>query len=190
MIRLACASFVLVLGACPRKSEPTAPPAQTGAGCPAGGGVYIASYVTQEASKGRSGWVVPLHAMAVEPGAEVPAYAPLDAAAASASGVPAAPSGTLWLATASGEPCRAKLGGYYAAKIDGPPASVSYGVELDGCPAPASTDEAGGIVLVSDQAPSGCRFEVAQPAAFVRELGDIPALARFPRGLRSFERVG
>ena len=62
-------------------------------------------------------------------------------------------------------PCRAKVGSFYAAKIDGPPASVSYGFELDGCPAPANPDEAGGIVLVSEQAPTGCRFEVPQPIA-------------------------
>jgi hypothetical protein len=103
--------------------------------------------------------------MMVEPGATVPDYAPMDAATALASGVPVAPAGTLWLATAAGAPCRATVGGYYAAKIEGPPASISYGVELEGCPAPANPEEAGGIVLVSTEAPTGCRFEVPQPAA-------------------------
>jgi hypothetical protein len=127
--------------------------------------VYVASFVTQDAGKGRTGWVVPLHAMTVEPGATVADYASIDAATASASGVPAAPTGTVWLATASGTPCRGKVGSYYAAKIDGPPASISYGFELDGCLAPSNADEAGGIVLATEQAPTACRFEAPQPVA-------------------------
>jgi hypothetical protein len=127
--------------------------------------------VQQEAGKGRSGWAVPLHVTALS--GDVPDYASIDAAAASAAGVPAAPTGPLWLATATGAPCQAKVGGYYAAKIEGPPASVSYGFELDGCAAPKNPDEAGGIVLASQQAPTGCRFEVPQPIA--GRLGDTDA---------------
>ena len=168
MSRLVLASarfFLLVaLAACPKKQVDAPAPPQ-GAGCPSATGVYVASFVTQEADKGRTGWVVPLHSMNVEPGAVVADYAAIDEATASASGVPAAPTGTVWLATASGTPCRGTVGRYYAAKIDGPPASISYGFELDGCLAPNNADEAGGIVLVSDQSPTGCRFEVPQPAA-------------------------
>jgi hypothetical protein len=165
MVRLVSCALLIAIAGCPAKKQVDAPVTPTGAGCPAGDGVLVASYVTQEAGKGRSGWVVPLHAMKVEPGAAVPDYASMDAATASASGVPAAPTGTLWLATAAGAPCRATVGGFYAAKIEGPPASISYGFELEGCPAPANAEEAGGIVLVSAEAPTGCRFEAPQPAA-------------------------
>ncbi|HEY5950613.1 MAG TPA: hypothetical protein VIV40_34210 [Kofleriaceae bacterium] len=159
MNRLVCVGLVLALAACPKKGTTTQ--VQAGAGCPAASGVYVASYVSQD--KGRSGWAVPLHVKPLE--GDVADYASIDAAAATAAGVPAAPTGSLWLATAGGAPCQAKIGGYYAAKIEGPPASVSYGIELDGCPAPKSPEEAGGIVLVSEQAPTGCRFEVPQPIA-------------------------
>jgi hypothetical protein len=164
MSRLLVASALLTLAACPKK-QVDAPAQPQGGGCPAASGVYIASFVTQDAGKGRTGWVVPLQAMKVEPGAAVADYASIDAATASASGVPAAPTGTVWLATAGGAPCRGKVGGFYAAKIEGPPASISYGFELDGCAAPSNADEAGGIVLATEEAPTGCHFEVPQPVA-------------------------
>jgi hypothetical protein len=164
MVRLVLCACVLALAGCPKK-QVDAPVTPAGAGCPTGSGVFLASYVTQDVGKGRSGWVVPLHAMKVEPGAVVPDYAPIDEATASASGVPAAPAGSVWLATAAGTPCRATVGGYYAAKIEGPPASISYGVELEGCPAPQNPEEAGGIVLQTQDAPTGCRFEAPQPRA-------------------------
>ncbi len=180
MIRFATTVALLSLAACPKKQADTSTTAQQqGAGCPTGAGVFVASFVTQDATKGRSGWVVPLHAMKVEPGASVPEYAPIDAATAGASGVPAAPTKTVWLATASGTPCRGKVGGYYAAKIEGPPASVSYGFELDGCLAPQDASEGGGIVLVSEQPPTGCRFEVPQPAA--ARLGQMDKNNRWQR---------
>ena len=181
MTRLACCSLVLALSACPSSSSKnhSEPPAQSGAGCPGAAGVYVASYVSQEPGRGRSGWALPLHAMKVEPGAEVADYTSIDAATASASGVPAAPPGTLWLATAGAPPCQVRTGGYYAAKIEGPPASVAYGVELDGCPAPKNPEEAGGIVLVSEQAPTGCRFEVPQPIA--GRLGEMDAGKQWQR---------
>lgn len=173
MIRLVYGCLVLALAACPKKGTTGQP--QTGAGCPAASGVYEASYVSQE--KGRSGWAVPLHAAPLT--GDAPAYASIDAAAASAAGVPAAPTGVLWLATATGAPCQAKIGGYYSAKIEGPPASVSYGIELDGCPAPKNPDEAGGIVLVSEQAPTGCRFEIPQPIA--GRLGEMDKAKKWLR---------
>jgi hypothetical protein len=160
MIRLALAALVLALAACPKHGTTTTQP-QSGAGCPAASGVFEASYVTQP--NGRNGWAVPLVAKPLE--GDAPQYTNIDAAAAAAAGVPAPPTGTLWLATADGKRCRAKVGAFYAAKIDGPPASLSYGFELEGCPAPKNPEEAGGIVLVSEQEPSGCRFEVPQPVA-------------------------
>jgi hypothetical protein len=182
MVRLVLASGRLIalvaLAACPKK-QVDAPALPQGAGCPSAAGVYVASYVTQEPNKGRSGWVVPLHSMKVEAGAVVPDYAPIDEATASASGVPGPPTGTLWLATASGSPCRGTVGRYYAAKIEGPPASISYGFELDGCAAPSNAEEAGGIVLVSEQAPTGCRFEAPQPAA--ARVGTMDATKHWQR---------
>lgn len=162
MKRLAVCGLVL-LAACPPKTT-TAPQPQAGAGCPAASGVFVASYVSMEKGKGRTGWVVPLHSQGSE-GSAPAEYASIDAAAASAAGVPPAPQGTMWLATADAAPCRAKVAGFYAAKVEGPPVSVSYGVELEGCPAPASPDEGGGIVLVSADAPTACRFEPPKPLA-------------------------
>lgn len=161
-------ALLLVLAACPKNNgsatTPPPGPSPTGAGCPAGDGVFIASYVTDAPGRG-AGWVMPLHAMKVEPGAQVPEYAPLDEAAASASGVPAAPSGPLWLVTENAPPCKITVKGYYAAKIAGPPASISYGAELDGCPAPADPQEGGGMVLASTESPGACRFEPPKPVA-------------------------
>jgi hypothetical protein len=165
MLRVLVASALFSLAACPKKQQVDAPAQPAGAGCPDASGVFIASFVTQDADKGRTGWVVPLHSMPVQPGAAVADYASIDQATASASGVPAAPSGTVWLATASGTPCRGKVGSYYSAKIEGPPASISYGFELDGCLAPSNAEEAGGIALVSAEAPTGCHFEAPQPVA-------------------------
>src|SRR5438874_9878677 len=121
-------AWLIVVGCVPKGSS--APQIPEGGPCPGGAGVYIASYITNEEGKGRTGWVMPLHAMAVEPTAQVADWAPLDATAASVSGVPAPPQGTLWLMTANAAPCQAKVGSYYAAKLPGPPANVSYGVAL------------------------------------------------------------
>lgn len=169
-------ALLVVLAGCPPQGASTGPQAvpsaQSGAGCPGGSGVYIASYVTNEPGKGRAGWVMPLHAMQVDPGASehVPDYAPMDATAASVSGVPAAPAGNAWLVTAQAAPCKLTLGGYYAAKLPGPPASLSYGIELEGCPAPADPQEDGGLVMFSDQAPGGCQVQGPNPIAL--RLGD------------------
>lgn len=148
------AALLSLLAACPAKQAANPQPAAAG-GCPSANGVYVASY-------SRSGWVAPLHST---PDGNAGEYARIDANAASAAGVPAIPTGTLWLATPNAAPCRAKAGSYFAAKVDGPPASTSYGFELEGCPAPPNADEAGGILLVSEQDPSGCRFEPPQTIA-------------------------
>ena len=175
MRRLASIGLALALAACPSKSPPTTTPTpQAAAGCPSAAGVHLASYVTQDPGQGRSGWAVALHA--VPAGADAPGYANVDAAAASAAGVPAPPTGTLWLVTPGAPPCRASVGRYYAAKLD---TSVSYGFELEGCPAPAQPEDAGGVVMVSEQPPTGCRFEGPQPIA--ARLGDMDAAKQWQR---------
>lgn len=181
MRSFAVLATVLALGACPKRgSDDTTATPQAGAGCPAANGVFIASYVTQDPAKGRSGWVVPLHS--TQAAGNESEYAPIDAAAAQAAGVPAAPTGTLWLASGSGQPCRASVGRLYAAKIDGEggaPASVSYGFELEGCAAPSNPEEGGGLVLVSEPPPTGCRFEAPQPVA--ARLGEMNAQKQWQR---------
>ncbi|HET9989542.1 MAG TPA: hypothetical protein VFQ65_13515 [Kofleriaceae bacterium] len=171
MVRLACCSL-LVLAACPPRSQPVTPPPPqpAGAGCPSAKDVYVASYLTQDAGKGRTGWVLPLHAAKVDASAD---YQALDAAAVAAAGMPAAPVGNIWLVAGMGAPCQAKLGGAYAAKIEGPPASVSYGYELDGCSAPADPQDASGVLLASQEPPSACQFEAPHPVA--ERLGAMDA---------------
>jgi len=173
MVRLACCSL-FVLAACPPHSQPVTPPPQPpGAGCPSANEVFVASYLTQDAGKGRTGWVLPLHATKIEASAAVPEYQALDAAAVAAAGVPAAPVGNVWLVAGMGAPCPAKLGAAYAVKIDGPPASVSYGYELDGCAAPSDPQDASGVVLVSQEPPSACQFAAPHPVA--ERLGAMDA---------------
>ncbi len=174
------ASLLLVLAACPPKG-PTNPQPGEGAGCPTAANIYVASYLTQDPAKGRTGWVLPLHAMQVDPGnsQSVPDYANIDPAVASASGVPAGPTGTLWLMTANAPPCRATLGKWYAAKLPGPPANLSYGVELDGCPAPQDQQEAGGLVFVSDLSPGGCQPIAPHPIA--TRMGEMDAKKQWQR---------
>jgi hypothetical protein len=173
--------WVLLVAGCPPKTA-TAPQIPEGGPCPSAAGVYIASYVTNEAGKGHTGWVMPLHAMAVDPSAQVADWAPLDATAASVSGVPAPPQAPMWLMTPNAPPCQVKIGNYYAAKLPGPPANVSYGVELDGCPAPLDAQESGGIVLVAAQAPGGCTFQAPHPGA--ARLGELDTQKRWQRPAR------
>jgi hypothetical protein len=171
-----CLALLPLLAACPPKNTATVagrPQIPNGPPCPAASGVFTASYVTQDS--GRSGWVMPLHSMQVDPGASehVPEYQNIDASAAAASGVPAAPPGTLWLMTAAGAPCKATAGKVYAAKMPGPPESLSYGVELDGCAAPQDPQESGGLVFQAEQAPEGC--QLAAPRAVAARMGDVDA---------------
>lgn len=169
-------ALLLVLAACPQKNASNPQPQAAGAGCPPASGVYVASYAST--GQGQGHWVVPLHSKAGA-GAQLVDYAQIDPSVASAAGVPPAPQGTLWLATANGAHCKAKVGAFYSAKIEGPPQSVSYGVELEGCAAPANPDEAGGIVLVSDQVPTGCHFEQPQPIA--ARVGELDAQKQWQR---------
>jgi hypothetical protein len=174
-------ALLLLLAGCPPKPG-TTPQIPEGGPCPSAAGVYVASYVTNEAGSGHTGWVMPLHAMAVEPTAQVAEWAPLDATAAGVSGVPAAPPAPLWLMTPNAPPCPVKVGSYYAAKLPGPPANVSYGVELDGCPAPTDPQESGGLVLATPQAPSGCVFEAPRPVA--ARLGELDAQKHWQRPVK------
>src|SRR5262245_19521475 len=180
MIRIAIVA--LALAGCPPKGPQSGGPDQpqvAGPGCPSASGVYLASYATGEGGKGRTGWVMPLHSLKIEPGANVPDYAQLDATTASASGVPPAPTGTLWLIAGGAQPCRAQLGSYYTSKQEGPPANIGYGIELEGCPAPSDPQEGDGVVLVSNEAPTGCRFEQPRPVA--ARLGQSDAQKQWQR---------
>ena len=171
-------ALLLLLAGCPPKG-PSTPDLPEGGPCPAGTGVYVASFV---AKPGHTGWVLPLHAMAVEPSAQVKDWAPLDATAASVSGVPAPPTGDLWLVTPEAPPCHVKLGSYYAAKLVGPPANVSYGVALDGCQPPQDPRDDGGFVLATKEAPDGCVFESPRPIA--SRLGELDAQHQWHRPIQ------
>jgi hypothetical protein len=186
MVRFACASL-LVLAACPPHSQPVAPPPQpAGAGCPGANDVFVASYLTQDAGKGRTGWVLPLHSAPVDANGQAADYQTLDAAGAATAGLPAAPAGNLWLMAGMGAPCQAKLGGAYAVKIDGPPASLSYGYEIEGCSAPSDPQEASGVILVSQEAPSSCQFEAPHPVA--ERLGAMDAKQQWQRPEKANEK--
>ncbi|GEM_PF-1482342 len=173
MVRFAWCALIL-LTACPPKNPGTTtpPPQPPSAGCPAAADVYVASYVTQDPGKGRTGWVLPMHAMPVASNQQVADYQSIDPATASGSGIGAAPAGNIWL-VAAGQPCQARIGGSYAAKIEGPPTSLSYGYEIEGCPAPTDPQEGSGVIMVSQEAPSGCTFE--QPRPIAQRLGAMDA---------------
>jgi hypothetical protein len=156
--------------ACPRKGGGVSP-TPAGLGCPAASAVYMASYLSPEegSKEGHTGWVLPLHDKVVESIEGVPDYQAIDAAAVAAAGVPAPPK-VAWLLTPSG-PCKATIGGYYAAAIEGPPANIAYGVELSGCAAPPEGAEGSAVVLTYDGgianagAPTDCKMVPPRPIA-------------------------
>lgn len=170
-IPIAC---VLLLAGCPKRGGGTGPVAQLGVGCPAASGVYIASYLTTEeaqgsaAKSGHTGWVLPLHDRVVASLDGVADYATIDAAAASAAGVPAPPA-NLWLLGQT--PCKLTVGNYYAAAIDAPTPNVTYGVELTGCAAPQDPANASALVVVSEASPSECQILAPKPVA--QRLGQV-----------------
>src|ERR1043165_7625854 len=97
-------AVLLVLAGCPaKKTGGTTGPSEPSAGCPAAKDVFVASYVAQEPGKGRSGWVMPLHAKPAGDPSQVPEYATLSAEAASAAGGPAAPPRTPRVCAHAGE---------------------------------------------------------------------------------------
>jgi hypothetical protein len=133
--------------------------------------VFIASYLAPEdgaargsKSQGHTGWVLPLHDKVVDSLDGVADYAQIGAAAAAAAGVPQPPQ-SLWLMLPNAGPCRATVGGYYAAAIDAPTKNIAYGVELSGCAAPPDPSDATAIALASPLPPSGCTILPPKPVA-------------------------
>jgi hypothetical protein len=177
--------LLLFVTACPQKRGGGGPTAQPGLGCPPASAVYMASYLTPaEGSKeGHTGWVLPLHDKVVDTSQGVPDYQAIDAAAAGAAGVPAPPK-VAWL-LAPGGPCKATIGGYYAAAIDGPPANLTYGVELSGCAAPPEGADGSAIVLTYDGgvadagAPTDCKLVPPRPIA--ARLGETDDKGKWSR---------
>jgi hypothetical protein len=166
-----------MVAGCPPKRGGGPPPPQAGAGCPSANGVFVASYLTpekEEADKapdkaGHTGWVLPLYDKVVDSIANLPEYATIDQAAASAAGVPAPPA-SVWL-LAGTQPCKATIGAYYAATIEAPSPNLTYGVELSGCPAPADPQSASSIVVDSPAPPADCHVVAPRPIA--QRLGEV-----------------
>jgi hypothetical protein len=164
MTRVACCSLVVALAGCPPQQAPQPPQEpQLQNGCPSANGVFLASYATQEPGKGRTGWVMPLYVPAGggSAGSDLADYTAIDDAAAKAAGVPDVQAGNLWLVSGNVAPCLIKLGSHYLANIDG---HAAYGIELDGCPAPSDPQTATGLVLASQDTPTGCQFQSPQSA--------------------------
>jgi hypothetical protein len=187
MKRLAC-SFALVLAGCPAMTgtgtSTAVPPVQPvlGASCPAANDVYLASFLTHDDTKpatagaapGHTGWVVPLYDRKVDSTTGEPEYAAIDARTAESLGVPPAPT-TPWLVVPGQTPCKATVASYYAAVVESSEPNITYGVELDGCPAPPKDqqDDAEAIVMVSEQMPTECQVVSPQPVA--SRLGETDA---------------
>ncbi|MEJ7602041.1 MAG: hypothetical protein WKG01_29360 [Kofleriaceae bacterium] len=177
-MRIAWLGLVLVMG-CPQKPVATGPSLPTGAGCPTAAGVHVASYVLpEEGAKGHTGWVLPLHDKVVDTVEGTPDFATIDAAAAIAAGVPAAPA-SLWLLAPGARPCRASLGNYYAAAIASKTPNIAYGIELGGCPAPKDPETASAIVLASSESPGGC--QAIAPRSVAQRLGEADKDNRWSR---------
>jgi hypothetical protein len=173
--------LLFVLAACPRKGGGGGPVTPVGAaGCPSANNVYVASYLQPEEGEKNShvGWVLPLADKAVASLANVPEYAPLDAAAASAAGVPAPPA-NLWLLVPGAPPCKPTVGSYYAAAIDAPTPNISYGVELTNCNAPRDPQNPAAVVVVSDESPGQCQLVPPKPVA--ARLGDVDKQGKWSR---------
>lgn len=173
--------MILLFAGCPQKRA-SEPAAQPGVGCPSANGVFVASYITpEEGSKdGHAGWALPLHAKRTDSIAGVPEYATIDAAAASAAGVPAPPK-VVWLLSAQGAPCKATIGAYYAAAVDAP-AQIAYGVELGGCAAPPDPTDASAIAVTFDAdagAPAACKL--IQPRPVAARLGEMDKQQQWQR---------
>lgn len=166
---------------------PQPPPQPTevavGGGCPTADSVRVASYLSSEdpaTPAAHTGWVLPLHDQPVDSIAGQPEYQAIDAGTASSRGVPAAPL-DVWLTRPGQPPCRAAIGAYYAAAVDGPVPNITYGVELTGCPGPSQDhqDDAESIALLSPQAPSDCQVLAPRPVA--ARVGQTDAAGRWQR---------
>jgi hypothetical protein len=155
-------------------------------GCPAASQVYVASYLTQDdgaTSAGHAGWVLPLFDRRVGSLDNQPEYAAIDGAAARSLGVPAAPS-SAWMMVPGQPPCKATIGAYYAAAVEGGEPNITHGVELTGCAAPPKDDQqdAGAIVIVSDLPPTECQLLTPQPVA--TRLGETDAQKHWQRPIK------
>ncbi len=168
----------LALAACPRKHAGSGPVPTAGTGCPTASGVYVASYLTpEEATKGHTGWVLPLHDKVVDSVENVPEYASIDASTATAAGVPVPPA-ELWILGGT-QPCKATLGSYYAAAIAAQTPNLAYGIELTGCAAPPDPQNASAIVVVSDTMPAECQIVAPRPVA--QRLGEPDKAGQWQR---------
>lgn len=176
MKRLALfAAAIVALAACP-------PPPRVGqnvpsgpsVGCPSAKDVYTVSYLQAEPGKpGRTGWVLPLADQRVDSVSGQPEYKPIDAAAATAAGVPPPPA-SLWILTPGQQPCQAKVGQYYASAFDIAGAwNISYGVELEGCGPPPDGKAGEALALNSQISPGQCRVESPRPIA--TRMGEMTA---------------
>jgi hypothetical protein len=171
-------ALVVFLAGCPMPGASPQPPGQpsgqpgiasAGAGCPTADNIHVASYLASDdpaQPAKHTGWVLPLSDLEVDSLASVPEYAAIDPGTASAVGVPAPPA-HIWLTVPGQAPCRARIGSYYIAAVDGPTPNITYGVELDGCPAPPRDQQADAeaFVLASEQAPTECQLLAPQPVA-------------------------
>ncbi len=152
------ASLLIFLAACPAKPAQPPPQPQVGVGCPTAENVYLAQYVRPpQGQPGYAGWALALHHTKVDSLEGRPGFVPIDAATATAAGVPPAPP-SVWILPPNAPLCKATIGGYYAEAVDASTKNMSYGVTLAGCPAPTDPDDAGiAIAMVSNEAPSECQ---------------------------------
>jgi hypothetical protein len=164
---------LLVLAACPKQAAPPAAPVaqQPGVGCPSASGVYVASYVGPLAEgQPALGWVLALHGTASD-APLAPGDAFLDAEAARAAGVPAAPA-SVWVLPPGAPMCKATLGRYVASTLTANDRGYTlYSVELKGCPPPKPDAPYDAIALDSDAPPSAC--SVSSPRPVATRLGDF-----------------
>ncbi len=180
-MRFAVTLGLLTLAACPPKGGPTTGgPTPPGVGCPDASNVFVVSYLTpEEGGKGHTGWVLPLHDQVVAT-IDGEDYKAIDAAAAGAAGVPVPPQ-SVWLLS-GGAPCKATVGGYYAAGIDAPEKNITYGVELSGCQPPPDPANASAIAVVSSDNPSEC--QVVGPRGLAQRLGEVDKAGKWQKPLK------
>lgn len=184
---------MIFLAGCPMPGASPQPPTRPaaaasggGAGCPAADQVYVASFLASDdpaQPASHTGWVLPLYDQQVDTLDGQPEYTAIDPATAATRGVTPPPS-HVWLTVPGQPPCRAGIGSYYAAAVEGPTPNVTYGVELDGCPAPPrdQQDDAEAFALVSEQAPTGCQLLAPRPVA--ARVGEVDAQKHWQRPTR------
>ncbi len=188
MVRAWPVIAISILAGCPPKPGGGGPTPNLGSGavaagpgCPTATAVHVASYVSPEerspspppagapAKPSHAGWVLPLFDRVVDSLDGIAEFATIDAATATAAGVPAPPA-SAWMLQPGAAPCKLTIGSYYAAAIDAPTKNVAYGVQLSGCPAPPDPQTASAIVLATDASPTGCLL--VGPRAVAMRLGE------------------